>query len=243
MRLYLTSLISQLINSEPDAITYAYIFEMIDIFLEDTEKVKEDVKGILKDGQKENFNLELEYTTQNLKDIGVADLMQPIPVDYEKYKSKKIDQLVDKQFNKFTREIKGQLMNLINAEDVSSVQNLLETYLKKEKSSQSIVNKMMRIYRTEDTYMRSLVKLDIQKELLEQGIKVKRRWVHTLRVAVNEISSNYVPRDDHLALDGVLEDSGGYFHTLLGDAKAPCMFGIPEEDINCRCDVDFVLDE
>ena len=38
MRLYLTSLISQLINSEPDAITYAYIFEMIDIFLEDTEK-------------------------------------------------------------------------------------------------------------------------------------------------------------------------------------------------------------
>ena len=56
MRLYLTSLISQLINSEPDAITYAYIFEMIDIFLEDTEKVKKDVKGILKDGQKIYLN-------------------------------------------------------------------------------------------------------------------------------------------------------------------------------------------
>ena len=59
---------------------------------------------------------------------------------------------------------------------------LYVTYLKKEKSSQSIVNKMMRIYRTEDTYMRSLLKLDIQKELLEQGIKVKRKCLATYKV-------------------------------------------------------------
>ena len=44
-------------------------------------------------------------------------------------------------------------------------------------------------------------------------------------------------------MHGQVEDDSGYFHGVIADTKAPGMFGLPEEDINCRCDVEFILDE
>lgn len=246
--MYLTFLITELIktteNREVDGIEMAYIYEMLELLEDETDKFKKEIKDEIKSAHKDNYDLEIDYTTQNLKDIGVdADLTNKLQTKYKDVKSKKIDKLVDKQINKLTKEIKSQLLNMVNTQDINEVTNLLETYLEKEKSSQSLVNKLMRIYRTESTEMRSETKLEIQRELKELGIPVKRRWVHTLYVASNVVGDNYTPREDHLMLNGVEEDDAGYFHTSKADGIAPGMFGLPEEDINCRCDVEFVLDE
>ena len=162
---------------------------------------------------------------------------------FKNYQSKKIDKLVDKQFAKLDKKIKSQILNSLNTKDIQGVINLLETTLKNEKKSQSIVNSLMRVFRTENTKMRSQLKLDLQSELINQGIKVKRRWVHTLYNPTNVILDNYTPREEHLMMNGQVEDNSGYFHGVNADTKAPGMFGLPEEDINCRCDVEFILDE
>ena len=243
MKLYLSILISNILEDKPDIITYAYIYTIIDILAEETESFKKDVKKMLEEEQKNNFDLEVEYTNRNLEDIGVADLLdKPIQVNYDKYKSKKLDSLIDSQFGKYNKEIKSQLLNMINTQDTSGVENLIKTYLKKEKTSSSIISKMMRIYRTESTQMRTRFKLDLEEELKNQGIEVNKRWVHTLRVATNVISDNYTPREDHLMMDGQVADSNGYFYSPNGyTTKGPGMFGFPEEDTNCRCDIEFTL--
>ena len=199
------------------------------------------MKEIIKDAQKENYDLELKYTEKNLKELGVTEIMNPIPLDYKLYKSKKIDRLVDKQMDKFSQDVKNRILNSLNTGDVRGVEELFEEIIKKEKKTYSTVSRLMRISRTENTQMRSQVKLDIQRELAEQGIEVKRRWVHTLYNPLAIITDTYEPRLDHLALHGQLEDGSGYFHTPLASGIAPGMFGVPEEDINCRCDVEFVL--
>lgn len=199
------------------------------------------MKEIIKDAQKENYELELKYTEQNLDEIGVADKMQPISLNYNQYKSKRIDRLVDKQMNKFSQQVKNQILNGLNTGNVRDVEELFEELIKKEKKTYSTVSRLMRISRTENTQMRSQVKMDIQKELANQGIEVKRRWVHTLYNPLAIITDEYEPRLDHLSLHGQVEDNNGYFHTPKASGKAPGMFGVAEEDINCRCDVDFVL--
>lgn len=241
MRILLTYLLTEITKNKPEFIDYAYIYWLLNFFEEEERKTRLKMKKIISDAQKENYDLTIKYTSKNLKEIGVAENMQPISLSYNKYKSKKIDKLIDKQMNKFSQDVKNQILNGLNTGDVRGVEELLEKTLKQEKKSYSTVSRLMRISRTENTYMRSQVKLDIQRELASQGIEVRRRWVHTLYNPTAIITDEYEPRLDHLQLHGQLEDRGGYFHTPLGSGKAPGMFGIPQEDINCRCDVEFVL--
>ena len=198
-------------------------------------------KIIINSSHEENYLLALEFTNKNLRDIGVTEKMQPIGLQFNKYKSKKTDTLIDKQMGNFSQRVKNQILNGLNTGDVKEIKQHFEKLLKQEKKTNSTISRLMRISRTENTLMRSKVKLDIQSELAKQGIEVKRKWVHTLYNPLAVITDEYEPRLDHMALHGQLEDDNGYFHTPLGKAKAPCMFGIPQEDINCRCDVDFVL--
>ncbi len=239
----LTYLLTEIMTRKPDVLDYVYVYEILTILDEELFDTKVKVTNQILNAEKENFDIEMDYTDKNLEDIGVADKMQPISVNYDKVKSKKIEKLIDKNFSKVEKKIKNQMLNSLNTRDVTGVVNIIETTLKNEKKSKSLVNSLMRVFRTESTEMRSNVKLQVQEELDKQGIKVKRRWVHTLYNPVNIISDNYKPRLDHLALNGVVEDRNGYFHTSLASARAPGMFGLPEEDINCRCDVEFILDE
>ena len=239
--MFLTYLLTEITNNEPEFIDYVFIYWLLEEFEKEEIKVRKNIKEILKTAQKENYELELKYTEKNLEEIGVADKMQPISLNYNQYKSKRMDRLINKQFDKFSKTVKSQILNGLNTGDVNGVKQLFETSLKNEKKSYSTVSRLMRISRTENTQMRSQVKLDIQSELAKQGIEVKRRWIHTLYNPLAIITDEYEPRLDHLQLHGTLEDSNGYFHTPLGSAKAPGMFGIAQEDINCRCDVDFVL--
>ena len=222
-----------------NGIDWAYIYEMINLLDYETTNFKYKIKQDMNKSQKDMFDLEVKYDNLNLHELKIN---YNIAINFEDVKSKKINKLIDRQINKINKQIKTQLLNMINAKNTSEVENLLKTYIKKEKQSQSLVNKIMRIYRTESTLMRSDIKLRIQNELAFYGIKVKRRWVHTLRVAGNVVGDNYQPREDHLYLDGQVENSNGYFRSINGyGTKAPGMFGVASEDINCRCDIEFIL--
>lgn len=237
----LSYLLTEMTNNEPELVDYVFVYWLLELFETEERKTRANMKNIIKDAQKENYELELKYTEKNLEEIGVADKMQPISLNYNQYKSKRMDRLIDKQMNKFSSQVKNQILNSLNTGDVRGVEELFEELIKKEKKTYSTVSRLMRISRTENTQMRSQVKLDIQKELAEQGIEVKRRWIHTLYNPLAIVTDEYEPRLDHLSLHGQLEDNSGYFHTPLASGKAPGMFGVAEEDINCRCDVDFVL--
>lgn len=239
--MFLSYLITEMTNNEPEFVDYVYIYWLLEFFEKEEIKARKSIKEILKTAQKGNYDLCLEHTTKNLEEIGVAGKMRPISLNYNQYKSKRMERLIDKQFDRFSKTVKNQILNGLNTGDVNRVKELFETSLKNEKKSYSTISRLMRISRTENTQMRSKVKLDIQSELAKQGIEVKRRWIHTLYNPTAIITDEYEPRLDHLALNGTLEDNKGYFHTPLGSAKAPGMFGIPQEDINCRCDIDFVL--
>lgn len=234
----LSYLTTQLLENSPETIDYVFVYWLLSLWEKEKNKVRKNVKSILEEGQEKNFDLELDFTSKNLKDIGAET--KPIEISFDKHKSKKIDELVDKQFKKLDTQVKGQILNALNTGDYNQLENTLNTFMKKKDLSRSIVSNLMRIYRTENTIMKSKVKLDIQEELAKQGVIVKRKWLHTLNNSNNTITLEYRPREDHLYMNGVSENNNGYFMLPNGAmGKAPGMFGLPEEDINCRCDVYF----
>lgn len=62
------------------------------------------------------------------------------------------------------------------------------------------------------------------------GFETVKIWVATL---------DGKTRDAHRELDGKEADADGLFHSHGLTAEGPGMFGVPEEDINCRCVVTF----
>lgn len=241
MRILWSYLLTISLEDSPELIDYVFVYWLLGLFEEKRKETQKTIKKLLKEAHRDNYNLELQFTSDNLVDIGVADIMQPISLNYSKYSSKKLDNLIDKQFNKLSQTIQSQILNALNTKDTVDIENTLKELLVKDNSTKSIVNNLMRIYRTENVQMRSRVKLDIQSELEEQGIYVKRKWLHTLSNSSNTISETYKPREDHISLNGQVEDGQGYFYTKNGASKGPGLFGLPEEDINCRCDVYFVI--
>lgn len=243
MRILLTLLLTEVTTTNPDVIDYIWTFAILNLFNREVKKTKLELKEELKETMKDVFELEVDYTNSNLKDIGV-ELSTPIEINPNEYlPNEKIDYLVEKSFVKFTRDTKSQILNMLNTGNTAGLENILQKTFKNEEKYNSIISKLMTIYRTESTKMKSDIKLNIQQELLEKyDIRVKRVWLHTLSNTSIVVGENYTPREDHIILNGVKEDNNGYFHNEHGSTKAPGLFGIPSEDINCRCDVYFTLD-
>lgn len=87
-------------------------------------------------------------------------------------------------------------------------------------------NQALRIMRTESLRARSKAALEVTQQSIDMGLDVRKRWMSTL---------DFRTRPDHQKLDGQLADKNGYFHVSGYKAQAPRMFGVPSEDINCRC--------
>lgn len=68
---------------------------------------------------------------------------------------------------------------------------------------------------------------------VEAGLNVRKRW---------SASTDTRTRADHAMLDGKYADEDGLFWAGGASAKQPRTFGVPEQDINCRCAVYDVLD-
>lgn len=94
-------------------------------------------------------------------------------------------------------------------------------------SSGTTLNNAMRITRTEGHRITQNATYDVQVEAKKKGAKIKKQWDSTL---------DYRTRPSHQKLDGVLIDIDEKFKTENGyEALHPSGFGVPEEDINCRC--------
>ncbi|MDY7044421.1 phage minor head protein [Virgibacillus sp. M23] len=84
-----------------------------------------------------------------------------------------------------------------------------------------------RIARTEGGRVQSTAKQKSYKEAAKKGVKLKKKWLSTL-------DGN--ARDTHQDLDGQTVEVNEQFTTSEGNsADGPRLFGVAEEDINCRC--------
>lgn len=88
-------------------------------------------------------------------------------------------------------------------------------------------NKAKRIVRTECRRVQEQANLQTMEEAQTRGVITKKMWVSTLDTRT---------RDTHKHLDGQKVEIDGEFKSRSGfTAKAPHQFGVPHEDINCRC--------
>jgi hypothetical protein len=86
----------------------------------------------------------------------------------------------------------------------------------------------LRIAETEGNRSASEGMLSLFDDAEEMGIEFDRIWVATL---------DDKTRDTHADLDGTPADEDGLFWIGGDSAPGPVQWGIPEEDINCRCSV------
>ncbi len=90
-------------------------------------------------------------------------------------------------------------------------------------------SKALRIARTETHRCQQQGRLDAYEHADEQGVEMEKAWLSTV---------DSVTRDDHQDLDGQTVGMDEDFTLPSGEtASAPGMFGVPEQDINCRCSV------
>lgn len=93
----------------------------------------------------------------------------------------------------------------------------------------------LRIARTEGGRLRSQSRQKAQEELIERGFEVKKMWMSALDTRV---------RSSHAHLDGQIVGVDEEFTSPTGaTAKAPRLFGVASEDINCRCTVVTIIDD
>lgn len=84
----------------------------------------------------------------------------------------------------------------------------------------------IRVVRTEAGRAWSEGYLAANEEAESVGLDIRKRWSATLDGRT---------RTDHARLDGTYADKDGLFWLGGESAQAPRLFGVPEQDINCRC--------
>lgn len=85
----------------------------------------------------------------------------------------------------------------------------------------------MTIAITEAGRMKSLARQKGQKEALDKGVKLEKKWVSVL---------DKKTRHSHQKLDGQIVPIDGEFESNGHKAPQPRLFGVASEDIRCRCD-------
>ena len=82
------------------------------------------------------------------------------------------------------------------------------------------------IARTETSRVINQAKNEAMKQAEEQGVRSTKTWIS---------EDDEKVREAHLELDGTTIAVDADFVSSGGSAAGPGQFGIPEEDINCRC--------
>lgn len=88
------------------------------------------------------------------------------------------------------------------------------------------LNNAMRIARTEGHRINIKSSMDAQKRAKEKGADIVKQW---------DASLDSKTRPHHRELDGQIRELDEDFTYSGGSVSAPSYFGIPSEDINCRC--------
>jgi len=98
-------------------------------------------------------------------------------------------------------------------------------------------SQLMRVVQTETHRVQSMASVEAFEKIKskgdEYGLETKKIWVATL---------DNKTRDTHAELDGQVADDNGMFKINGLEAEAPGLFGVAEEDINCRCTIAYEID-
>lgn len=87
-------------------------------------------------------------------------------------------------------------------------------------------NNAMRIARTEGHRIQAAAAFDAQHKAKDEGADIVKQWDSTL---------DGKTRDTHRMLDGQIRELDEPFEVYGHKARFPSDFGMPSEDINCRC--------
>ena len=74
MQIVLTYLITNLLKNKPEVIDYVYIFALLDIIEEELEHTKNNMIKEIELGQKDNFDLTVQYVDENLKKLNIDEI-------------------------------------------------------------------------------------------------------------------------------------------------------------------------
>ena len=87
-------------------------------------------------------------------------------------------------------------------------------------------NEMVRLVATDGHRVRIAARQTAGDFLEAVGFTVEKTWYSVMDERV---------RDTHTLLHGTTLPIDGYFQTVNGRSQGPGLFGIAEEDVNCRC--------
>ncbi len=88
------------------------------------------------------------------------------------------------------------------------------------------MNNAIRIAKTEGHRIQNQATFDAQKKAKEKGAEIVKQWDSTM---------DKKTRPNHVKLDGQIQDLEDPFEVNGKTAMYPGGFGVPHEDINCRC--------
>ena len=133
-------------------------------------------------------------------------------------------QLAERIVNRLdTTLLTGTSSQKIAKELMKDVHDVLQKELNTE------YNKAIRIVRTENTRISGVAKQNSMEHVESLGIEAKKMWVASL---------DNRTRGTHQHLDGQVVGIDEEFVSQSGSTSlAPSNFGVPHEDINCRCKI------
>lgn len=200
--------------------------------------LKEQIENILGKMQENNYETVSEYLSKAYEDgfIGTMYDLQgqgiPLvfPIDqkqvvealqHETKLSQDLYSALGLDTKVLSRQISGEISRGIsNGAMFSEMSRNIASY------ARIPMNNAMRIARTEAHRIQCKATADAQWKAKEKGADIVKQW---------DASLDGKTRDTHRKLDGQIRELDEPFEVDGMKAMEPGGFGIPEEDINCRC--------
>ena len=178
------------------------------------------INNYLRSGQLYEFEAQssMEYTVPPAETIRLA-VLNPI-------KELTLSVLMNNHRNETIRKINIEIAQGLQAgESYGDIANRIEEQLGFS------ATKAKRVARTEGGRVQVTARMNSAAHA-EQYAKLTKLWSSTLDSHV---------RTSHRKLDNQKADKDGYFHFKGFKAKGPHLFGVAKLDINCRCDVLYLV--
>ena len=189
--------------------------------------ITSEFKGLVSDVYNESYYMEGFLIS---KQAGINLSFDPIPTGAVKSLVQDVNisglsllETKDKlRYNLLLRERQEMIQGFIKGDSYQDMATRISETFDKSFSD------ALRIARTEGGRASTEGMLESLDAAEEMGIEFETIWVATL---------DNKTRPTHQELDGTAADEDGLFWIDGNSARGPRLFGVPEEDINCRCSI------
>lgn len=200
------------------------------------QQLQSQVQAILDTLQNNEFETVSDYLTKSYEDgfVGAMYSLQEqgvpliFPIDQEKvvaailHDTKLSENLYDAfDMKDLKKKISGEI-----SRGIASALTYNDIARNISNHANISMNNAMRIARTEGHRINIQSALDASFKAKSKGADVVKQWDSTL---------DGKTRQHHRELDGQIQELDDYFEVAGMQVEAPGMFGTPDEDCNCRC--------